>query len=253
LDWSPESHLTFISFLLSIVVSLDASARDTQSAQSSENSANNNADEEAQEESGADTTTTDADSNTPDDNADNTTKAVDSDNEAEDLASSVSKMTLTEAVSTMKIPVLMYEYSDEDGFSYVTADVLMLSDACTKDVSVKIDSTGSYITVTHKIPETFLAWQRIEIEDTERNKQSPWTKSASLTQAATALRKKALHGEDGRPIMEFKFKLPIPCKTIFAQKPFIASYPNDYRDQRNSNHQNNYKILHIDLDGLHVP
>lgn len=41
--------------------------------------------------------------------------------------------------------------------------------------------------------------------------------------------------------MEFKFKLPIACKTQFAKTPFIATYPNDYSDQRENDSPNNYK------------
>jgi hypothetical protein len=167
---------------------------------------------------------------------------------------SFSKMTLTEAVSTLKLPVLIYEYSDEEGYSFVTADVLMLSGACKKDVHVAIDPTGTSVTVTHKIPESFLAWQRVAIEDMERSKTLASTKAAALTKASDLIRSKAKkNADDGRPVMEFKFKLPIACKTKFHGEPFISSYPNDYSDQRSKDNSNNYKVLHIDLRGLHDP
>jgi hypothetical protein len=165
-----------------------------------------------------------------------------------------SKMTLTEAVATLKLPVLIYEYSDEEGYSYVTADVLMLSGACKKDVHVVIDPTGTSVTVTHKIPESFLTSKRIGIEDIARSSMSASTKAAALTKASNMIRMKAKkNADDGRPVMEFKFKLPIACKTKFHREPFISSFPNDYQEQRSDDNRNNYKILHIDLRGLHDP
>jgi len=162
-----------------------------------------------------------------------------------------SKMSITEAVTTFKLPVLVYEYMDEDGYSYVTADVLLLSGACKEDIKVTMDSVGTTVNIEQKWPETFLAWQRIILEDEERNKTSHASKGAALTKAATKVRSKCKAGDDNRPLMTFRFKLPIPCKTIFALKPFICSYQNDYKKQANKG--NNYQVLHLDFHALKEP
>lgn len=52
--------------------------------------------------------------------------------------------------------------------------------------------------------------------------------------------------------MSFKFKLPIACKMQFAQAPYIAMYPNDYKAER-AKESSSYKVLHIDLHGLQEP
>lgn len=119
-------------------------------------------------------------------------------------------MTLTEAVASLKLPVLVYEYKSSTGYTFVTADVLLLSGACIKDVHVEIDPTGLWITIWQKIPETFLAVSRIRVEDDARGKESVATKGAALLDAVTDMRKKCPKF-DGRTAMSFKFKLPLPC------------------------------------------
>jgi hypothetical protein len=75
------------------------------------------------------------------------------------------KMSITEASTTLCIPVLLYEYMDEYGHKYVTADVLMLSGCCKKDVEVKLSDDGRWVTVWVNIPETFLEPSRVDVQD----------------------------------------------------------------------------------------
>jgi hypothetical protein len=98
------------------------------------------------------TSTADSDDDDDDDdnNNNNNNKAEgELQEESESIANIVKKMTITETVfSSLKLPVFVYEYKDEKGFTFVTADALMLSGSCVKDVEVLIDSTGRFITVT---------------------------------------------------------------------------------------------------------
>lgn len=160
-------------------------------------------------------------------------------------------MLITEAIATFKLPVLVYQYQDEQGYTFVTADILLLSGTCKKDLKITLDPKGVVVTLKQKWPETFLAWQRIQLEDAERSKRSPRSKGTALNNAATKVRNKCETGNDNRPMMTFQFKLPEPCKTIFAQKPFIATYQNDYKAQADEN--NNYLVLHLDFNALKVP
>jgi len=158
----------------------------------------------------------------------------------------------TEATSTLKLPVLCYEYKDSGGFTYVTADALMLSGACVQDVTVEVDSSGDQCTIKQQIPETFLAPGRVAVEDVHRKKRSVATKSTALASAVTDLRKNVPKNNNNRLCMTFTFPLPVTCKTHFPRKPFIGLYPNDYKNLR-ADESNSYKVLHIDLLGLHEP
>jgi len=136
-------------------------------------------------------------------------------------------MSITEAVTTFKRPVLVYKYMDEDGYSYITADVLLLSGTSKVDIKMMMDSAGTTVDIEQNWPEIFLSWQRIVLEDDECNKASHASKGTALTKAATKVHSKCKAGDDNCPFMTFHFKLPIPCKTIFALKPSICSYQND--------------------------
>jgi len=89
------------------------------------------------------------------------------------------------------------------------------------------------------------------LEDQERKKTSASTKAAALTQAATEFKNKNKKNSDNRPIMAFKFKLPIQCKPEFALKPFIGVYQHDYKEQ--SDRGNYYHVLHLDFHGAVQP
>lgn len=92
---------------------------------------------------------------------------------------------------------------------------------------------------------------RIAIEETERKIAHPSTKAAALKAKATEMRTKWDENSNKRSSMSLTLKLPIPCKTTLRLKPFIAIYPNDYTEERKKN--NNYSVLHIDLNGLVEP
>ena len=102
------------------------------------------------------------------------------------------------------------------------------------------------------VPETFFHYGRIAIEDNSCKKQSAAAKPSALIRVANILQKKLKKSSAGRPVMEFKFKLPVQCKTSFVEKPFILMYPNDYSNQRVGS-GNNYRMLHIDLHAAAEP
>ena len=167
------------------------------------------------------------------------------------LVKGVAKMSVTRATCSLSLPVLAYEYMDEYGFVSVTADVLLLSGACLNDLDCSIDTTGWFVSVESRIAEALLNFGRVSLEDHERNKQSASTKAAALTQAATEFKKKCKKNSDNRPVMTFKFKLPIQCKPEFALKPFIGVYKHDYKEQ--SDMDNFYRVLHLDFHGAVQP
>lgn len=51
--------------------------------------------------------------------------------------------------------------------------------------------------------------------------------------------------------MSITLQLPIPCKRVFRLKPFLATYLNDYKEERTEH--NHYKVLHLAFNGLHEP
>lgn len=175
------------------------------------------------------------------------TKSSDEDTPIADLFAS--KMSITTTKATLSLPTLVYDYSDKHGYHYVTVDVLMLSGACSEDVTVTFVS-NKVINVTVVIPMTFFEAGRTEIEDAERSNRPIDTKAAALRRAATEF-KGEQKKKDNRCVMSFDINLPIPIKLYHRLKPFISSYPNDYLKQRNRN--NNYLVLHLDFDGLVEP
>lgn len=168
----------------------------------------------------------------------------------DDVSSNFGKMSLISATTTLHLPVLVYEYKDKDGYSYVTADVLMLSGSTVKETVVELGEDAQTVTVLVMLPETFLQPDRIDVEDQKRGLKSPATKAAALRAAVDNLRSTA-DRKDGRVAFPFVFKLPVACRPYFLNEPFIGTYPNDWENHRK--HHNNYKILHIDFQSAYEP